>query len=43
MFRMYTAKLRESIETHRVFKEMSKKFIDLSIEYVMLADKKNDS
>ena len=31
------------IENHRMFKELCKKLIDLSIEYAKLADKENDS
>ena len=36
-------KIKIEIETHRIFKELSKKLIDLSIEYAKLTDKGNDS
>lgn len=36
-------KIKTEIENHRIFKELSKKLIDLSIEYAKLTDKGNDS
>ena len=36
-------KIKIEIENHRQFKELSKKLIDLSIEYAKLTDKENDS
>jgi hypothetical protein len=36
-------KIKTEIENHRIFKELSKRLIDLSIEYAKLADKENDS
>jgi len=36
-------KIKTEIENHRIFKELSKKLIDLSIEYAKLPEKENDS
>ena len=36
-------KIKIEIENHRIFKELGKKLIDLSIEYAKLTDKDNDS
>ena len=36
-------KIKIEIENHRIFKELGKKLIDLSIEYAKLTDKENDS
>lgn len=36
-------KIKTEIENHRIFKELGKKLIDLSIEYAKLTDKENDS
>jgi len=36
-------KIKIEIKNYRIFKELSKKLIDLSIEYAKLTEKENDS